>query len=156
MVDMASQANQTPEQAVQTWRDYVEPFAGRAKLCAPSVTNAPAGSGMGLDWLDQFMDLCTDCTIDCVNQHWYDSRGNDVGIFKEQVGAASKYGKPVFVGEFAGTGSSEDISSFLSEVMPWMDGNDDIVGYAYFMVYNGMLVDGNSISGYGETYCNGS
>lgn len=153
---MANQANQTPKEAAQTWMDLIEPFAGRAKLCAPSVTNAPAGSGMGLDWLDEFMKECSQCTIDCVNQHWYDSTGNDVSVFKEQIGAASKYGKPVFVGEFAGIGSAQEISDFLVEVMPWMDGNSDIVGYAYFMVANGLLVDGNSVSSYGETYCNGN
>ena len=134
----------------------MEPFAGRAKLCAPSVTNAAPGSGLGTDWLDSFMELCSDCTIDCVNQHWYDPRGNDVGIFKEQVSNAFKYGLPVFVGEFGAIGSPEEISSFLSEVMPWMDGRDEIVGYAYFMVYEGLLVNGDAVSSFGETYCNGS
>lgn len=153
---MASQANQSPKDAADTWRQYMEPFAGRAKLCAPSITNSPVGSGMGTDWLDEFMKECSDCTIDCVNQHWYDSRGNDASIFKEQIGNAAKYGKPVFVGEFAGVGSESEISDFLGEVMPWMDGNDDIIGYAYFMVANGLLVDGSAVSSYGETYCNGS
>lgn len=153
--DNDGQANQTPDAAVDLWHSKMEQYAGRAKLCAPSVTNAATGSGMGLDWLDEFMEKCSDCTIDCINQHWYNPTGNDVDMFKEQVGAASKYGLPVFVGEFAAIGSEEEKSEFLNEVMPWMDDNEDIVGYSYFMVWPGMLTEGgDSVSALGETYCN--
>jgi len=159
--DMPDQANQTPKEAADTWRDLIEPFAGRAKLCAPSVTNSPAGSGLGLDWLTEFMKECSDCTIDCVNQHWY---SDEVGVdhfekFKKQVDDISKFNKPVFVGEFGaptpnGVATEEEKSAFLEKVMPWMDENPKVVGYAYFKAADGYLNNGASLSAHGETYCN--
>jgi len=32
------------------------------------------------------------------------------------------------------------------------DSNNDVAGYAYFMVSNGMLMSGNGMSPYGSTY----
>lgn len=152
--DNSGQADQDIDQAYDFWHKYMEPYAGRAKLCAPSVTNAAAGSGMGQDWLDKFMEKCSDCTISCVNQHWYNPDGNDVEMFKEQITSASKYGLPVFVGEFAAIGTEEEKTEFLNEVMPWMDARDEIVGYSYFMVFEGMLISGDAPTPLGETFCN--
>ena len=118
--DMASQANLLPSDAATYWMSNMEPFAGKAKLVAPAVTNG-VGSGIGQDWLKQFIGNCSSCTIDAVNQHWYDSAGNDVGYFKAQVGAAaSEFGKPVFVGEFGFIGDDAEISSAMESVMSWM------------------------------------
>ncbi|KAK3674483.1 hypothetical protein LTR78_005569 [Recurvomyces mirabilis] len=150
--DLSTQANMSPQDAATAWKQYMEPFAGKAKLCAPAVTNG--GGEMGLTWLSNFLSACQGCTIDCVSIHWYAS--HTLGdYFKEQVTNATTVsgGKPVFVSEFATTdGSNDDISSFLQDVMPWMDSNNDVAGYAYFMVSNGMLVSGSSPSSYGSTY----
>jgi len=150
--DIPSQANMLPAETADFWRTWMEPYAGRIGLVAPSVSSG-VGSGIGIDWLKQFMGNCTDCTIDAVNQHWYNSEGNDVQNFKDTIDAAAAYGKPVFVGEFGAIGSDEEISSFMGEVMDYMDDNGSVIGYAYFMVYQGLLVDGDGLSTYGETYC---
>lgn len=149
--DLSSQCNLSPQEAAEGYKTYMEPFAGKAKLCAPSVTNG--GGSMGLNWLSDFMDACSDCTIDCVNIHWYDSAEN-TEYFKDHVKNATDIsgGKQVFVSEFGATGSDDQISSFLEEVMPWMDGQDSIGGYAYFMVSDGKLVSGGEPSSYGKTY----
>ena len=117
--DLSSQANLSPAEAASAWTTYMEPFAGQAKLCAPAVTNG--GGDMGLTWLSNFLDACTDCTIDCVSIHWYDSYSN-TDYFQEQVtNATTVSGKPVFVSEFGSTdGSDDDITDFLQTVMPWM------------------------------------
>lgn len=145
--DIPSQANMSPKDCADFWKEWMEPYAGRIGLVAPSVSSG-VGEGIGQDWLDQFMGYCSDCTFDAVNQHWYNSEGNDVDNFKDTISGAAKYG-PVFVGEFAAIGSESDISSFLDEVMPWMDSNNDVLGYAYFMAYQGLLVNGESLSAYG-------
>ncbi|KXL49450.1 glycoside hydrolase family 128 protein, partial [Acidomyces richmondensis BFW] len=150
--DDSSQANLSPSAAAAAYLEYMEPFAGKAKLCAPSVTNG--GGSMGLDWLNAFLAECSTCTIDCVNIHWYDTYQN-ADYFKTQVNNASAIsgGKPVFVSEFGCTdGSDSDISGFLEDVMPWMDANSNVTGYAYFMVSDGLLVSGTAPSSYGETY----
>ncbi|EMC95804.1 glycoside hydrolase family 128 protein, partial [Baudoinia panamericana UAMH 10762] len=150
--DLSTQANMSPQQAVTAWKTYMEPFAGQAKLCAPAVTNG--GGAMGLTWLANFLSLCSGCTIDCVNIHWYDSYSN-TAYFKSHVDNATTIGgnRPVFVSEFGTTdGTADQISGFLETVMPYMDSNDNVAGYAYFMVSNGLLVSGTSPSSYGSTY----
>ncbi|MBE7157924.1 MAG: hypothetical protein INR62_05745, partial [Rhodospirillales bacterium] len=123
--DIPSQANMLPSDCADFWREWMEPYAGRIGLVAPSVSSG-VGSGIGLDWLEQFVGNCSDCTFDAYNQHWYNSDGNDVQNFKDTVNGAAKYG-PVFVGEFGAIGSDSDISGFMDEVMPWMDDNQDVL-----------------------------
>lgn len=118
--DLSSQSNLSPAEAATAYKTYMEPFAGQAKLCAPAVTNG--GGDMGLTWLAAFMTACSDCTIDCVSIHWYDSYSN-TAYFQEQVTNATTVsgGLPVFVSEFGSTdGTDDDISDFLESVMPWM------------------------------------
>jgi hypothetical protein len=149
--DLAAQSNLSPSEAASAWKTYMEPFAGQAKLCAPSVTNG--GGSMGLNWLSSFLESCSDCTIDCVNIHWYDSAEN-VDYFKSHINDAAGIasGKEIFISEFAATGSDDQISTFLETVMPWMDSNDAVGGYAYFMASDGVLVSGSSQSAIGKTY----
>jgi len=146
--DHSAQSNMSPESAASAWKQYMEPFAGKAQLCSPSVTNG--GGSMGLNWLKSFLESCSDCTIDCLNIHWYDSAEN-VEYFKKHVNDAADLapGKPVFVSEFAATGDQEQ---FLETVMPWMDSNDAVSGYAYFMASDGVLVSGNEKSSLGQVY----
>lgn len=108
---------------------------------------------MGLGWLKSFLESCSDCQIDCINVHWYDSAEN-TAYFKSHVEEAITLanGKPVFVSEFGASGSSEQITTFLEDVMPWMDKNSNIAGYAYFMAKDGVLVTGSEPSTYGNTY----
>ena len=124
--DMPTQADLTPDAAAALWKQYMEPYAGQVKLVAPAVTNGQ-GAGLGLDWLDQFMTACSDCTIDAIGQHWYwDS--NDSKMFKSQVqDAIDKFGKPVWVNEFGAVGSDAEKSTFLEDVMSWMDSNDSVL-----------------------------
>jgi hypothetical protein len=112
---------------------------------------------MGLSWLSSFLESCSDCTIDCINIHWYDSAEN-AEYFKKHVSDAADTapGKQIFVSEFAATGSDDQISSFLETVMPWMDSNDDVGGYAYFMAGEGKLVSGSEQSTIGKVFASSS
>ena len=153
--DLAAQSNLSPSEAATAYKKYMEPFAGKAKLCAPSVTNG--GGSMGLSWLSSFLESCSDCTIDCINIHWYDSAENSE-YFKKHVSDAADTapGKQIFVSEFAATGSDDQISTFLEDVMPWMDSNDDVGGYAYFMAGEGKLVSGSEQSTIGKVFASSS
>lgn len=62
--------------AVSAYQQFIQPFAGKALLGAPAVTNSgsgPAGPA-GLDYLQYFLGNCTNCTIDFVNLHWYSNK----------------------------------------------------------------------------------
>lgn len=151
--DLDTQANLSPAAAAAAYTTYMMPFAGKAKLGAPAVTNG--GGAMGLDWLSAFMGECSTCQIDFVAIHWY-ADASDTAYFKEQVQNASTItgGKPVWVTEIGATGSDTEITTFLEDVMPWMDSQDFVGAYSYFMVSDGLLV--NSTTGepsdYGSTF----
>lgn len=147
--DVPSQANMLPADCADFWRQWMEPYAKDIGLVAPSVSSTQEPN-MGLDWLAQFMGNCSDCTFAAVNQHWYAVDTNDVENFKDTVNGAAKYNKPVFVGEFAAVGSDSDKCEFLDTVMSWMDDEDSVVGYAYFMAYEGLLVNGGSLTSVGK------
>jgi hypothetical protein len=59
------------------------PYAKRASLGAPAVTNGPSG----LPWLKEFLGNCTGCQIDFVPLHWY-NRWNNTGYLHEYLEAA--------------------------------------------------------------------
>jgi hypothetical protein len=149
--DLSEQSSLSPSAAASAWMEYMQPLSSDAKLCAPSVTNGGGGS-MGLGWLKSFLGECATlgCTIDCLNIHWYDSAEN-VEYFKKHISDAADLapGKPIFVSEFAATGDQE---KFLETVMPWMDSNDAVAGYSYFMASDGVLVSGNEPSSLGQVY----
>lgn len=60
----AGQSNINATAAADAYRKYMQPFAGKAQLGAPGVSND------GRDWMTQFLGLCSDCTIDFVPIHW--------------------------------------------------------------------------------------
>ncbi|THV74823.1 hypothetical protein D6C78_08155 [Aureobasidium pullulans] len=150
--DMTAQANMSPEDAASAFKTYMMPFAGQAKLGAPAVTNG--GGSMGLNWLSAFLEACDGCQIDFVSIHWYDSASN-TAYFKEHVQNATTVagGKPVWVTEFAPTGASDSqVATFLEDVMPWMDSQDFVERYSYFMASDGALISGTEPSTFGQTY----
>jgi hypothetical protein len=144
--------------AVKAWKQYMEPFAGKALLGSPAVTNG--GSPMGLTWLQNFMGNCTGCHIDYINIHWYSNKWAGANYFKQQVQAAHAMsgGRPVWVTEFGLNNeyafTAAELSSFLEEVMEWMDEQPYVQRYAYFMDTTNMLMnsDGTDMSDLGSTY----
>jgi len=148
--DMDTQADMDPGTAANVFKTYMSPLAGKVRIGSPSVTNGAAP--MGLAWLSEFMSECNDCPMDFVTIHWYDSASN-AAYFKDHVTQAHKQtGKPIWVTEFGATGSDDEISSFLEDVMGWMDQQDFVEKYAYFMASDGILNSGTGLSSYGMTY----
>ncbi|KAF2835697.1 glycoside hydrolase family 128 protein, partial [Patellaria atrata CBS 101060] len=149
--DHVDQSGLSVPDAVVAYKKHMQPFAGKARIGSPSVTDGPAP--MGLDYLDRFLSACSGCTVDFVNVHWYNSV-NNVQYFKDHVTKAhTMSGKPVWVTEFGTTdGSPEQIAEFLREVMEWMDAQDFVERYAYFMAAEGKLVSGANLNTVGQAY----
>lgn len=148
--DYSGQANLSPSDAAAGWMQFMQPYASKAKLGAPATTNG--GAPMGLTWLSNFMTACASCTIDFVPIHWYN--GGDVAAFKAYMAKAYTAGgnRPLWITEFEVPGSDDEKAAFLNEVMAWMDETSYIERYAYFMVSDGSLVSGTSLSKLGGTY----
>lgn len=154
--DESSQADLSPSEAAAAYLTYMEPYAGTYKLGAPAVTNG--GGSMGLDWLSAFLDECSTCTIDFVAIHWY-STSSESANFQEQVTNASTIsgGLPVWVTEFGCTDTDDTaIAAFLADVLPWMDEQDSVARYAYFMAADGYLNSGTELSTLGSAYASTS
>lgn len=158
----APQADMTVAAAVAAYKQYMAPYgSGNVKLGSPSVsngvgTNTATGQPMGLDWLKPFLQQCNGCQIDFVPVHWYGCTNgcavkDDVTSFKAQIGQAIEVanGRPVWITEFQSLANGE---GFLTEVLPWLDGQGQIERYAYFMVESGVLTNGNGVSALGQHY----
>ncbi|KAF2753645.1 hypothetical protein EJ05DRAFT_489833 [Pseudovirgaria hyperparasitica] len=153
--DLTSQANMSPADAAKNYRTYFQQYYGKGlRLGAPSVTNG--GGNMGLTWLASFMKECSDCQIDFCPVHWYDSYQN-IDYFKSHMQKATEAcnGKPIWLTEFGtNDGSDDQISGFLKTVLPWLDSQDYVERYAYFMAGTGarQLVTGTAASTIGAVY----
>lgn len=147
--DHTEQANLSPQTAATAYKTYMtDNFAGKAKLISPAVTNGAAP--MGLTWLSSFMSYCTDCEIDAVAVHWYDVSTN-TEYFKSHIeDAHTQSGLPVYLTEFGTTDGNDQ--AFLAAVLPWLDAQDYVQKYAYFMASDGKLISGTSLSAAGDTY----
>ncbi|PGG98363.1 hypothetical protein GX51_06850 [Blastomyces parvus] len=151
--DIVSQANMSPEAAAEAYQHYMNPFAGRARLGSPAVSNG--GPPMGLSWMQRFLDVCAgNCKIDFLAVHWY-SPAEYVDDFKRYVGEAialgQKYGiGTVWVTEFEGQGDAAAQVNFLREVLPWLDSNPGVERYAYSFVDK--LAAGGALTSVSQAY----
>ncbi|TGO66625.1 hypothetical protein BOTNAR_0057g00090 [Botryotinia narcissicola] len=152
--DLSTQANIGASDAAAGYKTYMQPFAGKAKLGAPAVTNG--ASPMGLTWLKSFMSSCSDCTIDFVCIHWYDSASN-VAYFKQYVQDAYTAGgnRPLWITEFQASGSTDEQNAFMKEVLPWLDASTMVDRYAWFMAdtaAGGLMASTSALSTLGNTF----
>lgn len=148
--------------AVAYHQQYMQPFAGKALIGAPAVTNAAGtdANPMGLQYLEYFIGNCTNCTIDFINIHWYSNKYAGASYFEYHVNQARAVaaGRPIWITEFGLDNSfsytDAELQGFLKQVMPWLDQQEDVARYAYFMDAPGILINsaGDAISGTGVVY----
>jgi hypothetical protein len=119
--------------AVSQYQQWIQPYAGKVLLGAPAVTNG-VGSGIGINYMEQFIANCTGCTVDFIPIHWYGSVTDTAG-FKTYVKSYwTTFAKPVWITEFGTTSGTEaQIVAFLKNVLPWLDQQTYVKRYAYFM-----------------------
>lgn len=165
-VDQEGQAKMSTEDACKYWAQYMQPVLEahpEVTLIGPSVTNGPAP--MGLDWLRRFKKDCPSASYHVEHIHFYDvynEKGPSIEFgtadrFIRHVNATiHEFGKPVFVSEFGLIpGSTQEQSAkFLKDVLPYLDGEEKVLGYAYFMVADTPLglVAGDGLSAAGMAY----
>ncbi|KAL2870971.1 glycoside hydrolase family 128 protein [Aspergillus lucknowensis] len=157
--DMSSQAAMSSSDAANYYRQYISPFSGQAKLVSPAVTNG-VGSDVGLDWMRNFLNSCTDCGVTALAVHWYGDSADDFKNFVTQATElAAEYNlAETWVTEFAlnsdlaGQGGTQASSDFLNDVLPWLDAQTGVSRYAYFMCGDGYLLSGSEPSLSGKAY----
>jgi len=60
--------------------------------------------------------------------------------------------RPVWITEFAGSGTIDEQNTFLETVLPWLDAQPYVERYAYFMVEEGSLLSADGLSLIGSTF----
>ncbi|RAO70944.1 uncharacterized protein BHQ10_006956 [Talaromyces amestolkiae] len=124
--EQSGQSNLTPQQAADAYITYMEPFAGHASLGAPAVSND------GYEWLSEFLQACSGCTIDFVPIHWYNDASLESDLENWVNSICSLTGRQVWLTEFQALGSIDEQSTFLRSAIPFLDDNDCVYRYAYF------------------------
>lgn len=155
--DHAGQANMSPQLAATKHIELMNPFQGKARIGAPAITNS-GEPGQGIQWLQQFFDACGGrCAVDFVNIHIYGVDTNTFLAHLRKVGEL--FQKPVWITEFAFGGSDDEINSQLQTVIDQIETNATysfVERYSYFMVEDGIMAKGNSVSTYGNTFAYGA
>lgn len=127
-LDMSFEANLSPQRAAELYRTYLMPFACKARLGAPSVTNSQT-PGQELDWLRAFSSACDDCVIDFIPVHVYGPVG-DLEVSEKQVTGAHEAGcsaggcRPVWVTEFGppdNHGSTGERIGLMKAFIAWLN-----------------------------------
>ncbi|KAL1894559.1 hypothetical protein Sste5346_005794 [Sporothrix stenoceras] len=153
--DNVGQCNLDAASAASAHIEYMNPFSGQARISTPAITNSNV-AGEGVDWLTAFLEACNgQCAYDFCAAHWYNSPDTD-DFLAHLVAVHEACGKPVWITEFAPTGSDEEISAFLTTVMTAMDTDPTysfVERYSYFMAATGSLLSSSTTaSSYGSTF----
>lgn len=75
----------------------MEPFHGSATLVSPAVTNG--GTPLGVAWMSAFLAACSDCHIDKIAIHIYDSATN-IAYFQSYIQSVyAQFNKPIMLTE---------------------------------------------------------
>jgi hypothetical protein len=131
----ADGSNLSPTAAAKLWKQYFEPLRAQGKkLVAPAVTSG-VGSGLGLDWLDQFVAACTGCTFDAYAFHPYSNNAASVqGSIDSFVAYKNKTYNPVWITEFGRDAYNYNASgglAFMKSMLPYLEAKKEVQKYAY-------------------------
>lgn len=162
--DNAGQANMAATYAAAKHQEWMNPYAGQARIGAPAISSSE-NADQGIDWLNQFFDACDGkCQVDFCNAHWY-GPGGDSGaeLFLDHLKAVRDVegcqGKSVWVTEFMPEGSDSDNETFLKKITESLESSDfDFVEkYSYFMVGVGasyLMSSETELNALGNIYAN--
>ncbi|KAF3766763.1 hypothetical protein M406DRAFT_253877, partial [Cryphonectria parasitica EP155] len=152
--ELSSQANLAPADAAALYLQFLQPFAGQAKLGGPAVSND------GWDWINQFLGNCSECTIDFLPIHWYNpwNLTSDLETWVEKIcGLPGR--RPVWVTENAAALTPVQQNTFLQQAINFLDNEPCVERYAYFGSADGdesLLANGGpALSTLGKQYAYG-
>ncbi|MGB5928346.1 MAG: glycosyl hydrolase [Cyclobacteriaceae bacterium] len=134
------QANMTPSQAAAEW-PRLEAIADEFNLkivspamnfCGNCVTENGTTYTDPIEYLDDFFAACTDCRVDAISIHAYMGH---VSAVEWYVGLFKKYGKPIWMTEFANWENDPTLDEqkrYLVQAVDYMENDPDVERYAWF------------------------
>jgi hypothetical protein len=173
--NFTSQANMTPTEAAANW-PKIEAIADEfgLKIVGPAVNYCGTCVSEGgttyndpFKYLDDFFSSCSNCRVDYLAIHSY---MNTVGALSWYVDQFKRFGKPVWVTEFAGWESNNNINSpsdqesFLIGAVDFLENDTSVFRYSWFTgrttggpgtyPYIDLLNPGGGLTDLGNTYLN--
>ena len=169
------QGNLTPSQAAAQW-PRLERIADEFNLkivgpavnyCDVCVTENGKTYTDPIQYLDDFFAACSSCRVDYVAMHSY---MNSVPALEWYVGLFKKYNKPIWLTEFAGWESNNNINTatdqenFMVGAVDMLESNPAIFRYAWFIgrttsgpntyPFIDLLKGNGELTALGKTYVN--
>lgn len=135
-----AQANMTPTQAAAAW-PQLQAIADQynLKLVSPAVNycgDCVSENGTvytnPFKWLDDFFTACVGCRVDYIALHWYGGGNSMTGY----IDGARKYGKPIWVTEFANWDNgvtAQSQKSYLAGTTNFLERDPDVFRYSWFI-----------------------
>lgn len=142
--NLTDQANMTPAQAAQFWPDVVALAEELGmKLISPAMNYGTlAGYSDPWVWMDEFLKqpgVSLD-DMDGIAVHCY---MNTSQALENYINGFKKYGKPIWLTEFCattgGTVSAVSQMNFMVESINYLESDDDVFRYAWFIPRGGPL-----------------
>ncbi|EFY87455.1 hypothetical protein MAC_06563 [Metarhizium acridum CQMa 102] len=153
--DNAGEAAMSAADAATYHVKYMNPCDGKALVGAPAITNSNKPEE-GIRWLKNFVSECETkgCKYDFCNVHWYSPVEEFDKLFDHiEQAHVTCGGKPIFLTEFAPTGSASEVDDFMKRAIPKLDSLDYLYGYSYFMIEpNKLLSSTTSLSSVGKIF----
>ena len=168
------QAKMTPTQVAAAWPkleaiadDYnLEIVSPAVNFCGNCVSENGTTYTDPFDFLDDFFEACPDCRVDHIAVHSY---MNTVSALEWFIGEFKRYGKPIWLTEFAGweengnIGSVEDQIDYLIGAVNFLENDTSVFRYAWFIgrydgienyPYIDLLGANGELTALGEVYKN--
>ncbi len=138
------QANMTPSEVAAQW-PRLEALASEFNLqivapavnfCGECVSENGTVYTDPFKYLDDFFAACPDCKVDHIAVHSY---MNTVSALEWYIGEFKKYGKPIWLTEFAGweyNGNINNVNdqiSFMIGAVDLLENDPDVFRYAWFI-----------------------
>ncbi len=142
------QAKMTPSQVAAQWPrleaiadDFdLEIVAPAVNYCGNCVTENGTTYTNPWKYLDDFFAACPDCRVDHIAVHSY---MNTVSALEWFIGEFKKYGKPIWLTEFAGWEENGNITSvddqinYMIGAVNYLESDPDVFRYAWFIGRSG-------------------
>lgn len=167
--NFTDQANITPSQAAAAWPDIEEiadefglEIVGPAvNYCGNCVSEDGTTYSDPVEYLDDFFTACEGCRVDHIAIHCY---MESVSALQWYVGLFKKYGKPIWLTEFAaweGHPTLAEQKNFMVRAVDYLERDPDVFRYAWFTgrfdevsPFIGLLKNFGNLTELGEIYVN--
>ncbi|KAI0370695.1 hypothetical protein BV20DRAFT_1035669 [Pilatotrama ljubarskyi] len=139
-----AQSNIDPFTAATLWKQHIKPKRALGyKTCSPAVSNGLNGR----QWMQEFLQACSGCTIDFQCLHWFDIGFESLETYLTEN--HDQFGLPIILTEFAEEVSQRQrrgathVFAFMRQALQFFDDTDWIAAACPFGILLSLSSDSN-------------